>query len=456
MFDTIAAVATGEAATAIGIVRISGENALTVTDNIFASFDKTSLKQAKNRHMYYGELKSEEGELVDVCMCTVFRAPHSYTGEDTVELYCHGSPTVLAETLQMLEKQGVRTAKPGEFTKRAFLNGKMDLTQAEAVIDIIESETTIIAKNAAAQLKGAVGQKMKQIYDNLLDIIAHFHAVIDYPDEDIDEFKMQDYHKVLTDSEDKLQNLLKTYEKGRLLKEGIPTAIVGRTNTGKSSLLNAMLGYERAIVTDIPGTTRDTVEEKLRVGKNLLHLIDTAGIRETKDKVEQLGVERTLSALEKASLVIAVFDASVSLSDKDLEIIEKIPDSTPKIAVVNKTDLKQVLITGELERQNFPICNVSALTGEGIEGLIEAINKHFPEPKQIQAGEIITNQRQSEALSKASLHLNNAIISLTESVTPDAVLTDIELALSAIGELTGAAIREEIVSRIFERFCVGK
>ncbi|MCL2220917.1 MAG: tRNA uridine-5-carboxymethylaminomethyl(34) synthesis GTPase MnmE [Oscillospiraceae bacterium] len=456
MPDTIAAIATGESVTAIGIIRISGETALTVVDNMFKPTDKTSIKQAKNRHMYHGELKSEDGELIDVCMCAVFRAPNSYTGEDTVELYCHGSQTVLAETLQMLIRHGVRTAKPGEFTKRAFLNGKMDLTQAEAVIDIIEAETLVAAKNAAAQLKGTVGQKVKHIYDSLLDIIAHFHAVIDYPDEDIDEFKMQDYRNALTTSENELRKLLKTHEKGRLLKDGIPTAIVGRANTGKSSVLNALLGYERAIVTDIPGTTRDTIEEKLRVGNNLIHLIDTAGVRETEDKVERLGVERTLSALEKANLVIAVLDASVPLSAEDMEIIKKIPDSTPKIVAINKSDLKQALNTEELEKQKLPICNVSALTGEGIDDLIEEINRQFPEPKQVQTGEIITNQRQAEALAKAAKSLKDAIFAITAAVTPDAVLTDIEIALSAIGELTGSVIKEEVVSRIFERFCVGK
>jgi len=456
MSDTIAAIATGEAVTAIGIIRISGEIALTVADNIFEPTDKSNLKQAKNRQMYHGELKNEEGELVDVCMCAVFRAPYSYTGEDTVELYCHGSPTVLAEILKVLNRQGVRTATPGEFTKRAFLNGKMDLTQAEAVIDIIEAETLVVAKNAAAQLKGTVGQKVKHIYDNLLDIIAHFHAAIDYPDEDIDEFKMQDYLKTLTDAENGLRELLKTYEKGCLLKDGIPTAIVGRANTGKSSILNAMLGYERAIVTDIPGTTRDTIEEKIRVGNNLLHLIDTAGVRETEDKVEQLGVERTLAAMKKAKFVIVVLDASEPLSAEDMEIMEKIPHNTPRVVAANKTDLKQALKREELEKLKIQICDVSALTGEGIEDLIEAINKQFPEPKQIRAGEIITNQRQSEALSKAVMHLKSAIVSITEAVTPDALLTDIEIALSAIGELTGNVMKEEVISRIFERFCVGK
>jgi len=371
------------------------------------------------------------------------------------ELYCHGSPTVLTEIMQLLNRQKVRTAKPGEFTERAFLNGKMDLTQAEAVIDIIESETSAIAKNAAAQLKGVVGQKMTQIYDKLLDIIAHFHAVIDYPDEDIDEFKLQNHAQTLTEAIDGLEKLLKTYERGRLLKEGIPTAIVGRTNTGKSSLLNAILGYERAIVTDIPGTTRDTIEEKIRVGNNLLHLIDTAGVRATDDTVEQLGVKRTISALEKAKLIIVVFDSTQPLSNDDLEILGRIPSDTPIIAVLNKIDLVRTFDIAELEPKKIPICYTSALSGDGIEELIEEITKQFPEPTQA-AGEIITNQRQSEALQKAVESLKCAKDALVASVTSDAVLTDIELALSAIGELTGATVREEIISRIFERFCVGK
>jgi len=455
MSDTIAAIATGEFVTAIGIIRISGDLSLTVADNIFRHNGKNFSKLAKDRHMYYGEVVDERGELLDVCMCAVFPAPNSYTGENMAELYCHGSPTVLTEIMQLLNRQKVRTAKPGEFTERAFLNGKMDLTQAEAVIDIIESETSAIAKNAAAQLKGVVGQKLTRIYDKLLDIIAHFHAVIDYPDEDIDEFELQNHNKTMTEAINELKKLLKTYERGRLLKEGIPTAIVGRTNTGKSSLLNAILGYERAIVTDIPGTTRDTIEEKIRIGSNLLHLIDTAGVRATSDAVEQLGVKRTISALEKAKLVIMVFDSSQPPGSDDFEIIGKIPDDTPKIAVINKIDLKQTFDIAELEAQKFPICYTSALSGDGIEDLIEEIAKQFPEPMHT-AGEIITNQRQSEALAKAVESLQNAKEASTASITSDAVLTDIELALSAIGELTGATLREEIVSRIFERFCVGK
>ena len=341
--DTIAAIATGNVISAIGIVRISGDNALTVADNVFCASCGISLKDAQDRHLYYGELVSADGELIDLCLCVVSRAPNSYTGEDTVELHCHGSPVVLSEVLRALFKNGARQAYAGEFTKRAFLNGRMDLTQAESVIDLIEAETPLAAQNAARQLGGAVCEKMNAIYDKLIDIMAHFHAVIDYPDEDIEDFKMQGYLTVLRECEEELRCMLGTHERGRVLKSGIPTAIVGRTNTGKSSLLNALLGYERAIVTDIHGTTRDTVEEKVIIGKVLLRLIDTAGLRQTDDTVEKLGVQRTLDALQGAGLIIVVLDGSEPLCDGDMEVLRAVQaygeNNAPKIAVINKSDL---------------------------------------------------------------------------------------------------------------------
>jgi len=473
MSDTIAAIATGNTVSAIGIIRVSGDIALTVSDNIFRTTCGTKLKNAENKRMYYGELiatkqgdgssvwSSSETEepspcLVDLCLCTVSRAPNSYTGEDMVEFHCHGSPVVLAEVQKVLFSQCVRQALPGEFTKRAFLNGRMDLTQAEAVIDLIESETAVAAYNAAGQLRGKISLKMDSAYNRLVDIMAHFHVVIDYPDEDIDEFRLQNYLITLDEIKREFQQLIDTHERSKVLRNGIPTAIIGRPNTGKSSLLNALLGYDRAIVTDIAGTTRDTIEEKVLVGNVLLRLIDTAGLRKTSDHIEKFGVERAFAAISTAGLVILVLDGSEPLKSNDYDALRSIPQEIPKIAVVNKSDLPAALNSGELDEFGVEICTVSALSGEGLDSLENQIKSMFPGFDVIPSGELLTNTRQAEAISRAADSVSLAIDALRASVTPDATLTDLEAALTAIGEVTGRTVREDIINRIFERFCVGK
>jgi len=473
--DTIAAVATGGGVSAIGIVRVSGSDALTVADNVFCAACGVRVMDFECRKMYYGEFRDcqvcqRDGSsdtkvcqenrpsdtLIDICLCTISRAPNSYTGEDTVEFHCHGSSVVLSEVLRVLFKNGVRHALPGEFTKRAFLNGRMDLVQAEAVIDLIEAESPAAAQNAAGQLHGAISLKMDSAYNRLVDIMAHFHAVIDYPDEDIDEFKLQDYLKTLKDIDDEFRRLLETHDRGKVLREGVPTAIIGRPNTGKSSLLNALLGYDRAIVTEVAGTTRDTIEEKILVGNVLLRLIDTAGLRSTNDSIEKLGVERTLAAISGAGLVILVLDGSEPLKNEDHDALRSIPPDVPKIAVVNKSDLPAVLTVNELAELGIENCTISALSGEGLDSLDEEIQKLFPVFKQNTACDLLTNTRQAEAVSRAKNSICSAITALTATITPDAVLIDLEAAIAAIGEVTGKTMREDIVSRIFERFCVGK
>jgi len=386
----------------------------------------------------------------------VSRAPESYTGEDTVEFHCHGSPVVLTEVLHTLFAHGVRQAQPGEFTKRTFLNGRLDLTQAEALIDLIESETPLAAQNAAGQLSGTISKIIESIYTQLIDIIAHFHAVIDYPDEDIDEFKAKNYLSVLTETQKTLLQMLETHNRGKILRDGIPTAIIGRPNTGKSTLFNALLGYDRAIVTETAGTTRDTIEEKVLIGDVLLRLIDTAGLRKTDDSVEVLGVGRTYHALSMAKLVILVLDGSEPLTNEDHDALLSIPPDIPKIAAVNKSDLPAALNSSHLKQLDIEFCSVSALSGEGLSSLDAKIRKMFPVIKDSPAGELITNARQADAIKRAIESLNLAIDALNSGITPDAVLTDIESALITIGEITGKTIHDEVISRIFDRFCVGK
>jgi len=399
----------------------------------------------------YGRLCTLDGELLDLCLCTVSRAPHSYTGEDTAEFQCHGSPVVLRTLLDELFALGARQALPGEFTKRAFLNGKLELSSAEAVADLIDAESAESAKNAAGQLAGALEARTEGIYAALADISAHYHAVLDYPDEDIEPFVLSGYENVLEQAESSLRALLATYDRGKLMNAGIPAAIVGRPNAGKSSLLNALLGYERAIVTHIPGTTRDTIEEKLRLGGICLRLIDTAGLRETDDEVERLGVERSRDAMERAELLIAVVDGSEAVTEEDEAILAAAEKAKRAIVVLSKKDLR-----ADTQLQtSLPVVSVSSVTGEGIDALEKAIESLFPVP-ELPAGGILTNARHAEAISRALECLGSALRAMRSGATPDIVLTESEGAMTALGELSGRTVREDVTERIFSRFCVGK
>ena len=455
MSDTIAAVATGNVLSAIGILRLSGDGTLAVIDRVFRPANGCPMSEAPDRKLVYGAFCDTDGQTLDLCLCTVSRAPHSYTGEDTAELQCHGSPAVLRAGLQALFTAGARQALAGEFTKRAFLNGRMDLTQAEAVIDLIHAETALDAKNAAGQLGGAVLRHAQGVYDTLADIASHYHAVIDYPDEDIEDFELTAYTAALTDSIAQLQRLLDTFARGSVLHSGVPSVILGRPNAGKSSLLNALLGYDRAIVTDIPGTTRDTIEERVTLGGVLLRLTDTAGLHATADPVEALGVGRALDAAGQAALAIAVFDASEPLTADDRQVIQAAQQAQERIAVLNKSDLPAALSAEEFTEDFDRVCIVSAKEHTGLASLEEAVAALFPLP-DAPAGEILTNARHADAVSRALESLRAALDAMQLGVTPDAVLTEAEEAMSALGELTGASIREDITNRIFSRFCVGK
>jgi len=456
MPDTIAAIATGAVRSAIGVLRLSGDDAIKIASSVFRSYSGKPLHEYESRKLVYGEFLSKDGGVLDICLATISRAPNTYTGENTAEFHCHGSPTVLAAALRALFEAGARQALPGEFTKRAFLNGRLDLTQAEAVIDLIDAETEAAARNAAGHLRGSVSQKVSGIYDALIDISAHFHAVIDYPDEDIEPFKKEEFENTLEFSARELEKLIRSFERGRVLREGVKSAIVGRPNAGKSSLLNALLGYERAIVTPIPGTTRDTIEEKLTLGGVLLRLTDTAGIRRTEDLVEKIGVERAIEAARDAELVIAVFDGSQELTEEDMEAIEAAKGARRSIAVVNKSDLPQKIDLKVIKSSFTSVCVVSALERTGLDKLDSIVKEMFEGEGPETAGEIITSARQAEAISRAHASITAALTALREGYTPDAVLTEAESATSALGELLGKTVRSDVTDRIFSRFCVGK
>ena len=452
MSDPIAAIATGSQVSAIGIVRLSGEGVIELAGKLFTPQRGPALTGQPDRKLCYGALRRRDGSLLDLCLATVSRGPNSYTGEDTVEFQCHGSPLLLRTLLEELFALGARQAGPGEFTKRAFLNGRIGLSEAEAVADLINAESDEALRNAAGQLSGAIHRRAEGIYRALEDISAHYHAVLDYPDEDIEDFQLRAYRAVMEDSLAGLESLLRSFERGKLLNAGIPTAIVGRPNAGKSSLLNALLGYERAIVTAVPGTTRDTIEERLRLGGLCLRLIDTAGIRETEDEVERLGVQRSRAALEGAELVIAVVDGSREYTREDAEILRAAEQAKRGLAVLSKRDLNAA---AERVETSLPVIAVSSRTGEGLDELEKAIAALFPLP-EAPAGEILTNARQAEAVGRAAESLRAALEAMDRGLTPDLVLTESETAMSALGELTGRSVREDVTNRIFQRFCVGK
>ena len=466
--DTIAAIAAGGGVpSAIGVVRISGPDCFAACGRVFRS--ARPFGELEARRMVLGEFLDREGRVLDRGLAVRFPGPRSYTGEDSAEFHCHGSPVVLREVLAALFAAGARQAGPGEFTKRAFLNGRLDLTQAEAVIDLIDAETAAAARNAAAQLDGGLRRALEPIQEALLDITSRFYAVVDYPDEDIQDAGPEEIAAALRQAEGALTALLATCKRGKVLKRGVRTAIVGLPNAGKSSLLNALAGYERAIVTDIPGTTRDTVEESVLCGGVLLRLIDTAGLRETEDAVEKLGVERSRRAMEEAELILLVRDGAVEVCpenkghwEAEAVLLNQVARTgKPWLCVESKCDLTgpHAFSIGLIQKDaNNPaacLC-VSSVTGYGLDKLENAVAALFPAGDPGEAGSLLTDRRQEEAADRARAAVRRALEALENGLTPDAALTDAEEALDAIGELTGRTAKEEIVERIFSRFCVGK
>ena len=453
MAHPIAAIATGLVRSGIGILRMSGDGCIDLANRVFALYNGQALSSLPDRKLARGTLFDAQNRPIDEAMVFISHAPHSYTGEDTVEFQCHGSPAVLTAGLSALLSNGFHQAGPGEFTKRAFLNGQMDLTQAEAVIDLIDAETADAAANAAGQVAGVLRKQLDPIYDSLMDICSHFHAVLDYPDEDIEPFRLQAYADTLTSASKKLDALLSSCRRGNFIKNGVQTVILGAPNAGKSSLLNALAGFDRVIVTDIPGTTRDAVEQTVTLGRHLLRLLDTAGIRDTSDTVEHLGVERSFQAAQSCQLAFFVVDGSKPLTPEDEAAMDAALQAPEAIAILNKQDLPCVIDPSELPFSY--VIPVSCAKQDGLDLLEQALDMVFDDEAPCD-GSILTNARQADAIAKSRASIEAALSSLRLGMTPDAVLVDVEAAMEALGEATGRVVREDITNRIFERFCVGK
>ena len=455
MPDTIAAIATIQAPSAIGIVRLTGPDTRRILDGVFAPANGRPMSAQTPRKLVFGRALDRSGGVIDEALAVLFPGPNSYTGEDCAEIHCHGSPVVLDEVLAAAFARGARQARGGEFTQRAFLSGRMDLIQAESVADLIDAESAGAARNAVGQLQGRMSRSVGGIYDALMDVVSRFYAIVDYPDEEIEPLQQAQIEQTLAESAERLDALLATFSRGRLLKSGVPAVILGKPNAGKSSLLNALLGYDRAIVTDIAGTTRDTVEEKVLVGSVLLRLCDTAGIRDAADTVERLGVERAQQAAQRAELALLVLDGSAPLTREDEEAIAAARRARQMLVLVNKADLPQVLDTAVLRVRFGEVIPLSARSGAGVDALCRAVEELFA-GGETPRGELLTNARQAESAQRALDAVRRAEQALRSGLSPDAVLTDAEEALEALAEFSGKRVRDDLVATIFSRFCVGK
>ncbi len=455
MSKVIAAISTPVSPSGLGVIRISGEGAAAVAAQVFRPLsDKRDLTMLGGYQAAYGHVYDAEG-VIDECVATVFRAPHSYTGEEVVELSCHGGVYLLQRTLRALFEAGATAAGPGEFTRRAFVNGKVDLTRAEAVMDLIGAQGRLAAKTALATREGAVFRKLEPVKELLVGLQAQIAAFVDYPDDDIPELAPAALEAGLTKAACVLEQLLQTYDAGQVLRYGIDTAIVGSPNVGKSTLMNCLAGCDRSIVTAVAGTTRDVVEDTVRVGEICLRLSDTAGIRETDDEVEALGVERSRQRMERAALILAVFDSSRPLSDDDRDLIEGLPRETT-IAILNKQDLDNKIDQSYISNKFEHIVYMQAATGEGRAALEAAILTVTGVNRLDEAEPVLATERQRDCVRRAAVALQEALDAIHAGLSQDAVGVSVDGALSALLELTGERATEAVIDGIFARFCVGK
>lgn len=455
-FDTIAAISTAIGEGGIAIIRISGEKAKEIANNIFEAKNKKPILDMKSYTMKYGYIIDENKNHIDEVIISYMKGPRSFTAEDTIEINCHGGVVATNKVLETVIRQGARLAEPGEFTKRAFLNGRIDLSQAEAVIDIITSKTELSMKSALMQSEGVISKEIRALRDKIISIIAHIEATVDYPEDDLEEVTADEAIKDLQNINEEIKRLIDTSEEGKILREGLSTVIVGKPNVGKSSLLNALTKENRAIVTDVPGTTRDVIEEYISVAGVPIKVIDTAGIRETEDIVEKIGVEKSREKISDADLVILMLDCNSGLSEEDKEIINHVRDKKYMV-LLNKSDLDNNLTEEDL---NFLECDnvfkISAKTGSGIDVVKSKIRDLFFKGEITTNNVIVTNNRHKEALFRAYDSINSAIEALKNTFAIDLASIDIRNAWTFLGEITGDSLEENIIDKIFKDFCLGK
>ncbi len=455
--DTIAAIGTALSNSGISIIRISGKDSLNIIRKIFVSNSKIM-----PNNIIYGKIV-ENGKVVDTVLVSYFKNPKSYTGEDVCEINCHGGVQITREILQLVLANGARLAEPGEFSKRAFLNGKMDLTKAEAVINLINSKNTTQARIAANNLEGDLYKKIKEVREELIELMAHIEVSVDYPEYDYDEVENDNVISLLNKKIIEINNILSTYEQGKYIKDGVNVVILGKPNVGKSSLLNTLSRSQKAIVTEIPGTTRDVIEERINIGNIILNLSDTAGIRKTDDFVEKIGVKRSIEKIDEADLVIYLLNVESDIDDEDKEILSKIQNKGVKlITVINKIDKGQKLkfdgILDELKRFGVnEVIKMSVLNNEGIDELKNKIEEIFnTNDLDFENELIITNERHRDLLNKSKEYLEVAKKEIEDNEPIDIVSIVIKNATKSLGEIIGADVNQDIVNKIFEKFCLGK
>lgn len=451
---TIAAISTPMGTGGVGIIRISGEKAMEITDRIFKAFSGKALAESEGYKAHYGRIFDGENA-VDEAICLVFRAPHSYTGENVVEINCHGGVFLTKKILRLVLSNGASPAAPGEFTKRAFLNGKMDLSKAEGVMSLISAQGEQGANAAYNLLEGSLSRKIEEINSSLLSVAAHLAAWVDYPDDEIEEIDESNLRKTVQAALDKINLLLSRFDSGMAVTTGVDAAIVGKPNVGKSTLMNLLTGYDRSIVTAVEGTTRDVVEETVNLDGCILRLSDTAGMRETGDIVEKIGVDRSRKKLERAAVIFAVFDLSRELSAEDLELIEMCKGRTV-IPIINKTDLDRKADISVIENNLGKCVAISAKDGDGYEELCDTVATLIGTKDFDTSAAMLANERQRLCCENAVASLNEALEAIDFGLTLDAIGVCIDGAIAALLELTGQKASEAVVDEVFRQFCVGK
>lgn len=454
--DTIAAITTPLGESGIGAVRISGPGAYAVGDKIFKSKSDVPLKERRDRSIQYGTIVDENGTCIDEVLALIMKGPHSYTAEDVLEIQCHGGREALESILQLILRSGARIANPGEFTERAFVNGRIDLAQAEAVMDVIQAKSRAGLTSAVSQLEGRLSKVINKTRNELTELVTRLEVMIDYPEEDLEDIAVPDVSGALKGMQEKLQHMLEESQSGRMIRDGVMAAIAGTPNAGKSSLLNRLLQEERAIVTDVPGTTRDVLEEWITLRGIPVCLVDTAGIRETDDTVEKIGVSRARQYLDRADIILAVIDSSRPLTEEDKDILQSVAEKNV-IVVLNKTDLPPVVTSKDLSPYGFLLCPISASTGKGLDELKdmllqEVLKGGFTDGPSA----LLTNTRHIELVRQSAEALNRAQQSLQDGMPLDCAVVDIRQAWDALGSITGDTVHDDIVEEIFSRFCLGK